>query len=415
MPNEQTPLVANAEVDQHNDSLFCTAKNQILNLYTDNHFVFHIAVAIGLAKVCPPIGAIYLFPDITATWLAVIFIFTMAGLSLKSNELAKAMTQISFNAHVQVFNFGVISLLVFGVSRTMLHFDLIDEGLANGMVICACMPITVTLVIVLTKSAEGDEAAAVLNAALGSLLGVFVSPMLILSYIGVKGDIDLASVFLKLCFRVLVPIAVGQALQKKSRTVVEFVRRNKKHFKTCQEWALVFIVYTAFCKNFSSKSPVEINLPSLMWMIFGQVSCLLLSMWLAWVSLKLFYRNEPRLRVMGFYGCHHKSVAMGIPMLNAIYENDPMLGIYTLPLLIWHPAQLMIGSSLAPKLAEGVEELEEYLDLPNEHRRPSARRSFFAGRPSSMRRDSWVAYEVPEEELESIDGASSHESEQLEC
>lgn len=401
MPNEQTPLAGGVTPDDNADRLHCPDKHFILDFYTGNHFVIHIALAIGLAKLYPPIGAVYLFPHVTATWLAVVFIFLMAGLSLKSDELAQATSRVRFNAYVQTFNFGAVSLLSFGMSRAMLSLGLVDEGLANGMVIGACMPITVTMVIVLTKSAEGDGAAAVLIAALGNLLGVFVSPLLILSYIGVRSDVDLATVFLKLCLRVLVPVATGQALQKRSRAVVGFVAAHKKHFKTFQERTLVFIVYTAFCKNFSSATPVAIGLPGLAWMACGQLACLLLSMWLAWASLRALYRDDPRLRVMGFYGCHHKSVAMGIPMLNAIYENDPMLGVYTLPLLIWHPAQLVVGSSLAPKLAEGVEDLEEYLDLPDGQRRPSARKSFFAGRPDLVKRESWVAYEVPEEVLDS--------------
>jgi solute carrier family 10 (sodium/bile acid cotransporter), member 7 len=76
------------------------------------------------------------------------------------------------------------------------------------------------------------------------------------------------------------------------------------------------------------------------------------------MSLNVCFPDELRLQVMGIYGCTHKSVSVGIPLLNAIYENDPNLGIYTLPLLIWHPAQIMIGSTLAPYLAKKVKQLE---------------------------------------------------------
>jgi len=58
---------------------------------------------------------------------------------------------------------------------------------------------------------------------------------------------------------------------------------------------------------------------------------------------------------MGVYGCSHKTVAMGIPMINAIYEGNPKLGLYALPLLVWHPMQLVIGSFTAPKLSSWVE------------------------------------------------------------
>ena len=50
--------------------------------------------------------------------------------------------------------------------------------------VAACLPMTVNMVIVLTKASNGDEACALLNASLGNLLGVFVTPALILGYLG---------------------------------------------------------------------------------------------------------------------------------------------------------------------------------------------------------------------------------------
>ena len=41
---------------------------------------------------------------------------------------------------------------------------------------------------------------------------------------------------------------------------------------------------------------------------------------------------------------------MGAPLISAIFETDPNVGLLTLPLLIWHPMQLLVGSILAPKL-----------------------------------------------------------------
>ena len=64
---------------------------------------------------------------------------------------------------------------------------------------------------------------------------------------------------------------------------------------------------------------------------------LLLIMAFSWPILKLLFNKEIGIRVMGFYGCHHKTVAMGLPLINAIYEDNPKLGMYALPLLLWHP------------------------------------------------------------------------------
>ncbi len=54
---------------------------------------------------------------------------------------------------------------------------------------------------------------------------------------------------------------------------------------------------------------------------------------------------------------------MGVPLINAIYENNPLVGLYTLPLLIWHPMQLVVGSFLAPKLYQWVQAEKERLGI----------------------------------------------------
>ena len=74
----------------------------------------------------------------------------------------------------------------------------------------------------------------------------------------------------------------------------------------------------------------------------------------------LYYKG-----VMGLFGCTYKSVAIGIPLINAIYEENPLVGFYTLPLLIWYPMQLIIGTFLSPRLSKFVEEEEERLASKN--------------------------------------------------
>jgi solute carrier family 10 (sodium/bile acid cotransporter), member 7 len=86
-------------------------------------------------------------------------------------------------------------------------------------------------------------------------------------------------------------------------------------------------------------------------------------MTLAWTSLKIFFPNHPKLRVTGLFACTHKSVAIGVPLINAIYGGNPRLGVYTLPLLIWHPMQLVVGTLLSPWLIAFVAREEERLGI----------------------------------------------------
>jgi len=84
-------------------------------------------------------------------------------------------------------------------------------------------------------------------------------------------------------------------------------------------------------------------------------------MGLAWYSLKLLFRDQPELRVMGVYGCVEKTVSLGVPLISSIYEGDPNEGLYTLPILIWHPMQLVVGSLLVHRLAKFVVAEQERL------------------------------------------------------
>jgi sodium/bile acid cotransporter 7 len=222
---------------------------------------------------------------------------------------------------------------------------------------------TINMVLVLTKSSNGDEASAIFNAAAGNMIGVFLTPLLILGYLGVSGDVELVDVFYKLALRVVLPIVIGQLMRKFSPATVEFYKAHKQFFKQAQQIALVFIVYTVFCETFQQENNEYITAVDIIVMVTVQFLCLTGLMIAAWILLKLFFGNEPRLRVMGLFGCTHKTVAMGVPLINAIYENDATIGLITLPLLIWHTMQLIIGSFLAPKLSKWVDEEEKRLGI----------------------------------------------------
>lgn len=342
---------------QHNEPIYKTVwTKQLCNIYTTHSFLIKALILILLAYAYPPLGAIYLAPQITATWIAVIFIFILAGMGIKTEEFKKSFQRLPFNIFVQVYNFGVVSSIVYGFSRFMVSVNVLSQSLADGMTICASLPITINMVLVLTKSAGGDEASAIFNAAFGNLIGIFLSPALILAYLGVSGSVNLSQVFFKLGMRVILPICIGQLLQHFVVPAKEFVKRYKKYFKTAQECCLLFIIYTVFCKTFMQG--MEADVSQIFLMIALQFGLLCMLMVLAWVCLRVLFRDEPKLQAMGLFGCTHKTVAMGVPLINAIYESNPSVGLYTLPLLIWHPMQLVVGSFVAPYVAAYVKRRE---------------------------------------------------------
>jgi solute carrier family 10 (sodium/bile acid cotransporter), member 7 len=193
-----------------------------------------------------------------------------------------------------------------------------------------------------------DEAAAIFNTAFSNMTGIFLSPALILGYLGVSGDVSIGTTFYQLAVRVLAPLVLGQVLRLTSKDLVSFVAKYKPYVARSQEYALVFIIYTVFCQTFSEKR--DSSLVSIIWVILFQFILLSTFMTVAWFMLRGMFPDEPQLRVMGLFGCTQKTIAIGVPLIKSIYDGDSRLGLFTLPLLIWYPMQMVIGSALAPRL-----------------------------------------------------------------
>ena len=340
---------------------------QVQSFLKEHEFLLLILAAIGLARLFPTPGVDWVHPEITATWLAVILIFLLAGLGLQTSEFAQAFQNVRFNVTIQCYSFFFVSGFVSFISQRLVQYHILNNpALADGMIICACLPMAINTVIVVTKSSNGDEASAVFNAAAANLVGVFVSPFLILLYLGIHGTMDPVDVFIKLALRVLLPVLVGQILQRVPLVQQYIISKYKSFFKNLQQYCLVFIVYTVFCRTFmpsndDSSTTVLLSTTDVATMMLCQLLLLLTVMGLAWLLLKYSFPQRPKLRVMGFVGCTFKTVAVGVPLVNAMYAqtNPELVGMYTLPLLVWHPMQLILGSLLAPHLAAFVDREEQ--------------------------------------------------------
>lgn len=105
---------------------------------------------------------------------------------------------------------------------------MVAQPLADCMVMCGCLPCTMIMLMVLTKSAGGDEAAAVFHCVFGNILGAFlVSPLLIPTYLDISSHVDLVVAFTQLALRVVLPVVSGQLLQASSTQIVLFVQKFK--------------------------------------------------------------------------------------------------------------------------------------------------------------------------------------------
>ena len=309
-------------------------------------FLIGIVLSILAAKANPSFGAKggFLRPEYTVKYAAVSFIFFNSGLSLRTEELTRAVTRVRLHACVQGFTLLFVPIMIH-LLTSVLKFTSLDHWLVQGLRVVGCMPPPVSSAVILTKAVGGNEAAAIFNSAFGSFLGIVVTPLLLYIIIGSSSTVPFTRVFIQLSVTVVVPLLFGQCL----RTFIkDWLEKTKPPFGTLSSCTLLLIIYTTFCDTFNQAS-LGINGSNLMLMA---IIILLLQLFLLYLSF-----NISRTPMLGFsaldtvaimFCSTHKSLTLGIPMLKIIYAGYPYLSVISIPLLMYHPTQILLGGLLVP-------------------------------------------------------------------
>ncbi|XP_008434248.1 sodium/bile acid cotransporter 7 isoform X3 [Poecilia reticulata] len=311
-------------------------------------FIIGIVLVILSAKLLPGVGVKEgpLRPEVTITYIAVSLIFFNSGLSLKTEELRNALFHVRLHLFVQSFTLVFFPLVIWLLLQ-VLALTAIDQWLLKGLQTVSCMPPPVSSAVILTKAVGGNEAAAIFNSAFGSFLGIVVTPLLLLLFLGSSSSVPFTSIFSQLFMTVVVPLILGQVCRGFLRECLE---RRKPPFGAISSAVLLMIIYTTFCDTFSNPN-IELDPTSLLLVviiIFSiQVSFMLLTFAFSTRSGSGF---SPADTVAIMFCSTHKSLTLGIPMLKIVFSGYQHLSLISVPLLIYHPAQILLGSVLVPTI-----------------------------------------------------------------
>uniref|UniRef100_A0A8L2Q8N4 Sodium/bile acid cotransporter n=1 Tax=Rattus norvegicus TaxID=10116 RepID=A0A8L2Q8N4_RAT len=310
-------------------------------------FMVGIVVAIGAAKLEPSVGVNGgpLKPEITVSYIAVATIFFNSGLSLKTEELTSALVHLKLHLFIQVFTLAFFPTTIW-LFLQLLSVTSINEWLLKGLQTVGCMPPPVSSAVILTKAVGGNEAAAIFNSAFGSFLGIVVTPVLLLLFLGSSSSVPFTSIFSQLFMTVVVPLVIGQIVR---RYIKDWLERKKPPFGVVSSSVLLMIIYTTFCDTFSNPN-IDLDKFSLILILF------IISIQLSFMLLTFVFstRNNsgftPADTVAIIFCSTHKSLTLGIPMLKIVFAGHEHLSLISLPLLIYHPAQILLGSVLVPTI-----------------------------------------------------------------
>ena len=192
---------------------------------------------------------------------------------------------------------------------------------------------------------------AAVNAVLGNLLGVVLTPYVLLKLVGTTGALSAADTLRKIATRVLLPLCVGQVLRPPLQSAGLLAGR-KKLLSRSSETLLLFIVYSTFCDTFLRGFGVSpATLAGLTALVVGLHTLFLAGAWGLGGAVGLRAKQRITLTLTAT----QKTLALGLPLLRVVFAGRPDLGVLCTPLLLQHPLQLFIGSLLSGRMKEFAE------------------------------------------------------------
>ena len=315
-------------------------------------FTLWLLLGVGLAILFPEPGAKggWLHPAIT-TKLGVSLIFLLQGLSLPTSELTRGYKPKRLHAFVLSWNYLVFPLVI---GLLMLPLSLIlPAELRLGFWLLSILPTTVSSAVVFSTVSGGNTSNAIFATVFSNLVSVLLVPTVAVSYLAAEteANISLIPLFSKLFTLIILPLIIGQIARKALPAAAAAICKTTKPWSN---WIIIFIVHCAFAQSVHSGFLDQLSGSSILSVVGSTVFILLLCSQLVWWTAA-WIRPPREQRITAFYCASQKSLATGLPLATSILAAAPGVvdtAAVLIPLMCYHPAQLVLAGFISGKFAQ---------------------------------------------------------------
>ncbi|AVO34764.1 bile acid:sodium symporter family protein [Ottowia oryzae] len=312
--------------------------------FLPDNFTLALLTTVLLATLLPASGRAAQFFD-GLTTLAIALLFFLHGAKLSREAILNGITH--WRLHLLVFCATFVLFPLLGLALKPVLAPLVTPALYVGVLYLCVLPATVQSAIAFTSLARGNVPAAVCSASASTLLGVFVTPLLVNTVVLPHGGagVSLDSVG-RILLQLMLPFVAGHLLRP---WIGDFVRRNAAVLKFVDQGSILLVVYTAFSAAVIEGLWKQVPLEALGGLLV--VCAVLLALALTLTTLaarKLGFDKADEITIV-FCGSK-KSLASGVPMAKVLFPAS-QVGAIVLPLMLFHQIQLMVCAVLAQRYA----------------------------------------------------------------
>ncbi|MEI7144400.1 bile acid:sodium symporter family protein [Pectobacterium brasiliense] len=310
-------------------------------------FLLVLILVVVTASVLPAEGSVKVFFE-RLTTAAIALLFFMHGAKLSREAISAGMGH--WRLHLVVFASTFILFPLLGIGMSLLSPVVLTPTLYLGFLYLCALPATVQSAIAYTSMAGGNVAAAICSASASSILGVFLSPILVGLLMHTQGgETDTLHAIGSIIMQLMVPFVIGHLSRP---LIAKWVERNRKLINITDRSSILLVVYVAFSEAVVQGIWGQINV----WSLLAVVGCSLVLLAIVLVvntlvARKMGFNTADEITIV-FCGSK-KSLANGIPMANVLFPAAAV-GAMVLPLMIFHQIQLMVCAALAQRYAKRI-------------------------------------------------------------
>ena len=319
-----------------------------LQRYTDrlpvDAFVVLLVATIGLAALLPARGGAAHAVSV-ATKIAIAVLFLLYGARLSPAQAWHGLRH--WRLHLMVLSVTFVVFPLLGLAARVLVPAVLTTGLYAGVLFLCLVPSTVQSSIAFTSIARGNVPAAIVSATLSNMLGVVLTPLLVVALMSTTGGVRFGgSAVADIVLQLMAPFAVGQLLRP---WLAAWVHRHGVLTKTVDRGSILLVVYAAFSDGvtehvFSTVTPWRL-------VVVAVVCTALLALVLAVTTVLGRVARLARGDAVVLLFCgSKKSLASGLPMALVLF-GSASVGLIMLPLMLFHMIQLLVCAVIAGRLS----------------------------------------------------------------
>ena len=317
--------------------------------FLPDDFTLLLIGTVALATLLPAQGGAATFFEGFTTF-AIGLLFFLHGAKLSRDAIKAGITH--WRLHVLVFACTFVLFPLLGVALRPLLLPLVTTQLYTGILFLCVLPATVQSAIAFTSMARGNIPAAVCSASASTMLGVFVTPVLVslivLPHAAASNPLD---AIVRILLQLMLPFAVGHLARP---WIAGFLHRRKQLLGIVDRGSILLVVYTAFSAAVIEGLWKQVPLLALAGLLVVCAVLLGAALFLTgWMARRFGFDKADEITIV-FCGSK-KSLASGIPMAKVLFPAH-LVGATVLPLMLFHQMQLMVCAVLAARYARRVDD-----------------------------------------------------------